>query len=58
MSEDIISVVVDLEEQKKLPVDQRKDIDTGRLKIIFSGSDFNNKQLPNNKTNNLSMLNK
>lgn len=49
MSEDIISVVVDLEDQKALLIDKRKEIDTGRLKLIFNGVDFNYNHLPNHK---------
>ena len=41
-SEDIIRIAIDLEEEKLKPPEERKQIDTGRFKLIYSSSKFPN----------------
>ena len=39
-SEDIMKVVIDLALEEQKPPEERKEIDTGRFKLIYSSSKF------------------
>ena len=39
-SEDMIRIAIDMEEEKLKPPEERKQIDTGRFKLIYSSSKF------------------
>ena len=39
-SEDMIKIVIDVAQEKLKPIEERKDIDTGRFKLIYNSSKF------------------
>ena len=39
-SENIMSIFIDMEEEKKKPPEERKEVDTGMFKLIYSSSKF------------------